>query len=297
MADTDFYNRNMFRNYPLVEGPPYVTSQSAFSNRALVDFGIVFLEGSGFDPDNPNHKIYPESARQAYIRLKIKAIGALVDNEEIDITSPITEADFSVHPFTIEISGVVYAFGFMVLGESRDLPVSPVSLVPSAAAAFIERRCIQVPKGHYVNEIVIANERRVTAPDRCLVSSSAAEGSAYSTAPRGSGFTGDVRFREGFNADIVVLPTINAIRFSARRGKGAGEACKEVPRTWDEIDLFTSGLPVDGAVRCQEVVSNINGIQPDTSGNFTIRGGRGVEVTSPAAHTIRIAGRDSMEEC
>lgn len=299
MADTDFYNRNLFRAYPLMDGPPYVLDQARFSNMALVDFCVVFLSGAGFDPDDDDHVIYPVSATQSAITLSISASGAAVDGLTIVLASPASYEDLSVQSFILSSGGVTYAYGFFVLGRPQELPAAATAISPIAATAFVERRCIQVQRGHYVNKFVLANQPRVCATDRCLDerSSSSAAPRRYQIAPASESLVGDVEFREGYNARIVVQVTTNTIRFNAQRGAGLGEACDEVPCTWDEIALLEAGETLDSALRCNEVLSHINGVEPDSIGGFRLSGGGGIEVSNPAPHTIRLAGRASVEGC
>ena len=63
MSDADFYNRNLYRRYPMVD-ERYTFSletwwlPNAFNTDLVVDFGLVFFDNSGFDPDNEEHKVF-----------------------------------------------------------------------------------------------------------------------------------------------------------------------------------------------------------------------------------------------
>ena len=298
MSDTDFYNRNLYRNYPLVDRAPYVLHADT-PQKAVVDFSVVFMHNSGFDPSNVDHKIYLRTAGSLAISFRVVASGTNVDGIDLGYGG-LSITKYEMQPFSYSNNGELLAFGYVVFGDTSDLPLFPNNVSYVSTTPFVEPRCIQVQKGHYVNKFTLANEARTTAIDRCTVdnnSSSSSTDYAYIIAPGGEAIAGAVNFKEGYNTRVVVLPTINTIRFSARRGEGAGEACEEVPRTWEELHAFEAGQTLDKAVRCNEVFNNINGIPPDISGNFTLRGGKGVEITNPSANTIRISGRDSMEEC
>lgn len=308
MSDTDFYNRNLYRNYPFVDYAPYVLDAD-MPREVIIDLGIVFLPGAGFDPTNEEHKIYGRVSSSVALGLIIDAPGAAVDGEEFG-AADIASYKYKVHSFTIVVEGKTLAYGFVVAGDWSGRPLFPSTVSASSTTPFVERRCIQVLDDHYVNSVSIANDQRTIARSRVVESSSSnaiilssssptptTAAGDYLFAPAGRNIVGDIAFFEGFNTEIDVVTTANAIRFSAKRGAGAGEACEEIPRTYAEQIRIDNGMTLDRAVRCDEVFSNINGISPDPSGNFTLAARRGVEVTSPSAHRIRIAGRDDLEDC
>lgn len=307
MSDTDFYNRNLFRAYPFTE--PFDADETVFPREAVVDMGVVFLRDAGFDPSNAGHVIRPTSAVRsgdtAVLTFTIDAAGADIDGEEIVVESSIASM-WAVVPFSVVFGGYLTVFGFVVTGDLRRVAPDGASsssrateLLSSslpAAQTHLERRAIQLQSGHYVHHFRLVNERRTTAPAPCL-SSSAAALVDYLDAPGGEPVDGDVRFMEGYNVNISVVAATNTIRISARRGAGQGEACEDVARTENEQEKLDSGESLDNAVKCNEVFSSINGVAPDLSNRFFIRGGRGISVDSPAAHTIRIAPRDTITEC
>lgn len=299
MADTDFYNLNVNRAYPFSD--PWITTVSPFEQKIVADLGLVLLPAAGFDLGNANHQIYPYVAGLDggvhRIKLRVVAAGAAVDGLDITIsrTSPTR---FLTERFTVVVAAQTVGFGYLVWGDVKSAPTIPGSLPVFAATSQtsrLERNCIQVQRGHYVDRLVLANEPRTTYPE-CQSSSSAGAG-GYSLAPRGERIVGDVVFEEGYNCAITVLTSANALRFSARKGAGAGEACTEIPRTAEEETALAAGETLDRAKRCHEAFTNFNGITPDLAGNLTLRGERGIVVDSPAAHTLRIAGRDAVTAC
>lgn len=307
MSDTDFYNRNLFRAYPFTE--PFDVDEARFPREAVVDMGVVFLRDAGFNPSNAGHVIRPTSAVRngdvAILTFTIDANGADIDNEEIVVESAI-DSMWAVVPFSMVFGDYLTAFGFVVTGDlSRVAPDGASSssdaqeLFSSSAPAsrtHLERRAVQLQSGHYVHHFRLVNERRTTAPAPCL-SSSIAVPENYLDAPGGERVDGDVRFMEGYNVNISVVAATNTIRVSARRGAGQGEACEDVARTEDEQEKLDNGETLDNAAICGDVFSSINGVAPDLSNRFFIRGGRGVRVDSPAAHTIRISPGDEVTEC
>lgn len=312
MADTDFYSRNLRRWYPLEdEGVPailpgsYTDTTIRRLKSAVVDFGVVLLPSSGFDLSNALHNVFfVVTGPYQAITLLFWAPDTALHNRQIAIT-PTTAGKFSKETFVVtDTDGLVHGFGFIVFGD--DIGDNTYNLLWDIASSpseyrAVESRCIQVVDGHYVNKFVVANEPRTTADYWLEQSSSSVIGndssSTYIIAPGGDEVIGDVKFREGYNCDIDVISRNNTIRFIARRGAGLGVACDEIPRTWTERELQAEGIYLDRAARCHEAITHINGISPDNDGNFRLEEGRDVEITNPSAFTVRIAGRESMEDC
>jgi hypothetical protein len=214
-------------------------------------------------------------------------------------------ADFSIKSFQLIKAGKVLGYGFVVFGLSSNYAlnsnlVSNKSSIDSTPDNYpwIERRCVQVLKGHYVENVTIANEPR-TLSTACQTSSSGvgvSNDGSYIIAPHGENIIGDIAFSEGYNCTIATLVGSNALRFSAIKGSGAGEACTEIPRTAAEVAKLANGEPLDCAVRCNEVISNINGVEPTTTGVFNLIAGRGVEIVS-GLNTITIRSRPELDAC
>lgn len=302
MADMDFYNRNLYRNYPFSdESLRRAWPVTAVNRGALLDIGIVFLPNAEFDLSNDEHRVLPAViGANSDIGLYVYAPDAAVDGISFGVY-PGSDISWQRSTFAIASGGVTYGFGWLVHGEPQVGSTSYAAYIASAPLTLpgIELRCIQVLDGHYINKFIVANEPRTVVPSNRhgMSSSSIVASGDYPFAPGGEKVQGDVRFREGYNCHISVISRNNAMRFSARRGAGDGEPCTEVPRTYAELDKAARDEYLDQATRCHEGISNINGVEADVSGNFKIQGGRGVEVTSPSDHTIRIAGHESMEEC
>lgn len=312
MADTDFYSRNLRRWYPLEDEGVPATLPSSYSDTvirrlksAVVDCGIVLLPSSQFDPTNSLHKVFfaivgPYQA----VTLLFWADGTPLHNRQLAIT-PTAPEKFSKETFAITDSGgQVHGFGFITFGE--DIGNNTYNLLGDISSSpdtyrAVESRCIQVVDGHYVNKFVVANEPRTTADYSMVQSSSSVIGNTTSTdyivVPGGLAVVGDVRFQEGYNCDIDVISRNKSIRFTARRGAGDGVVCEEIPRTWNERELQAAGIHLDRAARCHEAITHINGISPDNDGNFRLEEGPDVEITSPSAFTVRIAGQESLEDC
>lgn len=300
MSDTDFYNRNLFRTYPFA-GYPYVMP-SDIPDSLLVDMSVVFFESSGFDASLATHLVHPremyESGGSWIYSFLIAAPGAAVDNLTVTVTIATKPTKYDVVPFTFSVSGISAGYGFIVIGDPDDVTMGGPPSLPAISNTYpiLERALVQVQKGHVVDHFEVFNEPRTFSELPCM-SSSGGE-SSYQPAPYGDSVCGDVRFREGYNCSITVLPTANAIKFSAKRGAGDGEACADIPKTWAEMTLASKGLPLDGAVKCDEVITSINGLEPDSDGEFSIRGGRGVDITNNrSTNTITIAPRGDVEDC
>lgn len=294
MSDVDFYSLNARRRYPLVD-ESYVTADVSAVNPLLVDFGAVLLPDSGFDPADPEHRVFVTRwglvGGLPTLTFRFVCGGATIDGTEVTVTGDATDMKFV--PFTIAGLG----FGFAVLGLANEFPDPLVDVTSAVLAApdsypHVERRCVQALRGHFVTRFRIANEARTRVPSADGSSSSSQTAArAYEYAPR-EPVDGDVRFVEGYNCRISA--TRNTLRFSALRGAGAGEACDEIPKT--EAEEAADGA-LDGATRCYETIRRINGVSPDSNHGFSIIAGRGIEVLSPAAHTIRIRTRDDLTAC
>lgn len=296
MSDTDFYSLNTRRRYPLVD-EAYVAADVSAAHPLLVDFGVVLLPGSGFDQSNAEHRIFLTRwgliGGLPTLAFRFVCSGADIDGETLTITGD--GIDMQMVPFTVS-GATAWGFGFAVVGLVNAFPEAVVDITSAVVSSpdsypHIERRCVQALRGHFVTRFRVANEARTRVVETASSSSSSDSLRAYEYAPR-EPVEGHVRFAEGYNCRIVAAR--NAIRFSAVRGAGAGEACEEVPKTGAEE---ASDGALDGAARCYETIRRINGVGPDANHDFTIAAGRGIEVFSPAAHTIRIRTRDDLTAC
>lgn len=301
MSDADFYNLNLYRHYPLVDERYTFTSDALGSTELIVDAGFVFFENSGFQPDNPDHRVYfsgqGTSSGNPAVLIYVRCPGAPVAGEYS--CRAYMPQDFSFAKVSFTQGGTVFGFGWVVIGKlnafALGAPVSSSASISSSPDAYryAERRCIQTFKGHYVNKFIVANSPRVVAPGGPAPGPSG----LYEVAPRGSNIIGDVKFKEGYNCSITPLPRNNAIRFSAIRGDGLGETCEEIPKTSYEEYLDDNGYPLDNAVRCHQVMTNVNGIPPNANGEFTLSPGNGITVDMSAPNIIRIIGNISIRYC
>ena len=302
MSDADFYSCNLRRNYPFVDESVGIAWQDTDDRRAAVlDIGIVFYPNAEFDSANDEHRVLPEQiGPDGDLLFYVSASGAAIDGISFSI-SPLANADWTRSEGLISSGGVVYGYFWVLHGLNQSGGFSYLSFIAAdpLSVPYIEPHCIQVLNGHYVDKFVVANAPRIVVPGtRSGMSSSSVIASGdYPYAPGGEEVSGDVRFSEGYNCLILASASNNALRFSVRKGAGEGEPCEEIPRTYAELNQAARGEYLDRATRCHEVISNINGVEPDISGNFKLQGGRGVEVTSPSAHTIKIEGHESMEDC
>lgn len=302
MADTDFYNLNLYRRYPLVD-ERFVFTPAGVSavDSLVVDFGIVLLPDSEFDPENAEHRVYLSgyglSGGLPVLQLAIYAPGAAIDG--LTQTINFAAGDMRFASFQLDSN---YGYGFAINGlqtsfgevETLNSVASGIAATPDAYA-WVERRCVVTLKNHFVSRVVVANEPRTTAD--CQLSSSAAlSPDDYRIAPGGEGLTGNIVFMEGYNCRIDTVVRSNGIRFSATRGAGLGEACEEIPRTAEEVQRKADGYALDCAVRCHETITSINGVTPSPTGAFYIRGGTGIAITSSGS-TVDISTRAAADNC
>ena len=97
--------------------------------------------------------------------------------------------------------------------------------------------------------------------------------------------TGDILFQEGYNIGISTVPSQRILRLTAAQGSGKGQACE--PMYDDNCCDDCSDEPVAGS-NCRNYLYRINGLHPDWYGNFILRGGPGIKISSPGGNIVDI---------
>ena len=311
MSDVDFYNRNCYRMYPFTNG---TYDSPAVQPWLVADMGIVLYDWLEFDTANVNHRVVPssitleESGRylfsfvivvDGYINPWIvgalaRPVGEAVNKFDV-LTETLPSSAIGVGSSGTRPTGYIW----LVVGDIERAIVHTGAQswdINGDDRAVLQRCKLQWQKGHYVDSFSLRNERRLLAVSPCNSSSTADEN--YPSVPNGARLQGNVRFVEGYNCGITTLPQVNALKFDALRGAGMGEACEEVPRTWYEEQQVAQGKLLDHAIRCDDAVSFIGGVEPDTSGRFTLSAGKGVNIIAkPEQHRIKIRARRDISNC
>jgi hypothetical protein len=304
MSDTDFYNLNLRRSYPLQE----ITGDQLLDFRGFfVDFGVVFFPPALVSGGTTVYLFDTTYTEDNYTwRFGVRGHPSL----EIRFVVPTTTSRFETYWVNVRSNGVEdgsYGRAFLVIGKGTPM----VDMFPSGSSSSsssssgcsacweVEPRCVQTLDNHYVTSITCANDARTLANDPCASSSSAgavADTLTRYVAPRCENMTGDLRFVEGYNCSIVVNDVNNSLRFSARVGAGQGSVCHEVAKTEAEETAQENNQWLDNALRCDEVMYSINGVRPNATGDFQLLGGRGIQVRAEDGDII-VQSRLDLQSC
>lgn len=306
MADTDFYNLNLFRAYPLQDDSGVYPV--GYDDSHLVDFGVIFLPKAEVAPDTLVRLANVSYGADGFCSWTFTVDG----HSDLSIQFDMYRTGKRYRTFweSIRKNGVEdpsVGQAFLVLGQTEPVNIAPTPGQFSSSSAIgpqpcVEPACIQTLWKHYVSSLSVANDERSRSPDICseaeshqMESSSAAQARAF-LAPRAQGMTGDLKFKEGYNCSITVSETSNAIRFSARLGAGSGRTCYEIARTESEEAQQELGNPLDNALRCEEALYSVNGVGPTAEGHFRLVGGYGVDVLTED-DCIVVRARADLDQC
>lgn len=296
---SDFYNRNLFRAYPLQTG-------TGVSNAAIADFGCWFL---GVNNLGANRNFYLR-----YIRRVDSTVEFIFSNDTAEADDKYLIFTFNTADdkyktvFAIDselntddinnaavpslaqtrdssVCGQQAAFeGYMVLGD----PVAVATMldaVESDGLALIELAdgSCPVELSTIVNEtdfqlrvVGVANKDRTRhlQPDRCREPCWTHTISDIYVVD--SCINGDLVFADGHNVSVSQINSTNTILFTATPGAGLGQQTEDVKLFADEQPP-TGFTTLSGGLRCCEVVRSING----TGGPiFQLREGDGVRITT-----------------
>lgn len=296
MANPGFLNDNQFRDYPFLtrldplsqaDYPSEPLPLQALPPSAIVDAGAIMYSGSQFAAE---HRVYLHAISRdgghLYYDLRSDAPGAI--NTRCLFQRQVADAEFATE--WVEASfldgsatdsaacdGIPNWEAFLSTGQYAELAAL---LADGEAVTFplglwtLEPARVQNLAGTYVQTLNLANFPRHTAvPDATCLTGSESEAVAnpYVNAIC---MTGNIAFREGFNANIRQERGTNTIWLGAARGAGAGEPCEEVP-------LFESeSAPADsrfltGGPGCDDVLKAINGVG---GRNLVLRAGPGFRI-------------------
>jgi hypothetical protein len=287
MPERDWLNVNNFLHYPLVEGDRTLYSGSELPKEGIADAGFVLGIDSGFIPGDHDVFLYAAWAYDDRIELDFRADAPGMSGYRWLFPIPAGTAEgTSVHRDAEHISLASESpdrgEGFVTVGRIESLHgVLPAGGDNRLVTALnVEPALIQSLYGAAARSIGIANDARLCPDANCgssLSSSvSAEEGDTFAMALN---LIGALKFREGYNASVEVIPSTNVIEINARVGLGAGEPCEDV--IIDE-NGFQRG---EECVNCDRFIGSINGVVMGK--DVTLQGTPGVcVVPDPDNHKI-----------
>ena len=272
MPQTDFYNHNRFRAYPLKGGTDSLFRFGVVNMResALVDVGFVM----GIDSE------YDEQFRVKLTQILIT--GTVITFTFQDEAASATY-DFSFNstdPFgTIAevdaVEGAEFGSGFAVAGDLSTLySEMGVGTHTASRAFYVEEGTVQTLHKHFVKRFSIATQPYTEwhMPADCGGSA----GDLWRYRVTGRDLRGHRKFKPGYNATIAVIESQNAIEIGTGIGAGEGEPCDPVEFGSSSLSSCSSvvlssessALPAIPEARCKDIFNTINGVWPDALGNF-----------------------------
>lgn len=299
MPRPGFYNDNEYRAYPFIFKPG---QSDDLPNSAVVDCGIIMGLDSEFDASQ--HIVWLAEVRRvnAVFEFELRTNAPGAQNLPLVFTRATTADEWQSEyaesaPYVKDVNSCAVEpawSGFLVTGPLTDLlTLLPVTGVLSLGQNFIlEPGRIQSLVKSYLRAITIANMARPEARSSCDPVNTITRPAIINSRC----VTGNIRFKEGYNAIVSQRDATNEISIGA--GVGSGEQVNgALCENGSELPFYDGEQPPEGSQffsggpACDELVSSINGVQgPDV----TIAGGTGVEVkVDPAApNTIKISLSD-----
>lgn len=252
MATLDFYNQNAHRHYPLQLGSTQMFTGVRLPYSILLDAGFIL----GFDMGNTNNvKLVSINKSGSDLIFRFEAIGYSSSPFLFQVNKD------SVNGKRTDITIANGGMGYLVTGLLGDFYTALGNTNTAQGIYYVEPALIQCLKDTYVQSFTIVSGQRsiYVPPDGC--SSTDAGDEYYIT---GSGIVGDVKFKEGYNAQIRILDS-TTIEIGARVGYGSGKPCVELEA---DDGVLVEDVQFDGP-ECAQLLYSINGIKP-VNGNVDI---------------------------
>lgn len=294
MPRPGFYNDNEYRAYPFIFRPLAV-GDVRLPNSAIVDCGIIMGLDSEFDGEQ--HKVWLKTVRRVNdvfeFEFDTDAPGAantpLIFSRSVDAEEWTTE-DAESNPYVKDDNSCAVEpvwSGFLVTGPLTEL----TEALPANGSLNLEQNYVLEPARiqslvkTYLRAISLGNLSRPEARSACDQTPPTSRHVIINKRC----VTGDIRFKEGYNAQIRQRQLAREIAISAGRNLGTPfdaaicEAYGEVPFYPGEEPPAGSKF-LSGGPACDELVSSINGVPgPDVN----IIGGTGIEITAdPETNTV-----------
>ena len=170
--------------------------------------------------------------------------------------------------------------GCLVLGDLEELLALDEDIYYPETPIPVEPALIQNLADAYVKSINLANDARACPMECGDSSSSSTVPSPYTIAyVQARGLVGDPKLREGYNAQVIVDTSKNAIQLKAGLGIGDGKTCVDYLIGPDGFIID----PGDLCRSCTEFIRWINGLSTQ-DGHLVIQGGPGVDIVADPAH-------------
>lgn len=283
MPRPGFYNDNEYRAYPFIFKPDV----AALPNSAIVDCGIIMGLDSEFDAEL--HTVWLKTVRRVddvfEFEFDTNAPGAankpLIFQRAVDAEEWLTE-DVESDPYVKDVNSCAVEpawSGFLVTGPLTELNEAlPTNGSLNLGTDYIlEPARIQSLVRTYLRAISLGNLSRPLSTSSC---DPVDDQNRYVVINKRC-ITGDIRFKEGYNAQVRQRIPANEIAISAGRGLGE-QPNAELCQTYGEVPFYSGEQPPSGSKffsggpACDELVSSINGVPgPEVS----IIAGTGVTVT------------------
>jgi hypothetical protein len=313
MSKPSFYNDNEYRAYPFVDKPTVFESLSSpVPTAAIVDAGFIMHLDAEYDDDADiiylekvtveNNTLFFWFASTApkcedkkiYFRRDYEISAGVISAVDPEWTTEHTESeaiDNGDNEATRCDPDPVWV-GFLVTGKIEKLVEDVIAaggvIVFNADEYLIEPARIQNLNKAYLRSVRVGNYARTTVP--------VCDAENITVAPEiifdERCLTGDIKFKEGYNAKITQTTRDNTLSFTAAKGAGAAED-DELCENYGEIPLYpdegddrpfiygdadTDGKQskfLSGGWSCKDLIFTINGIG---GSNVNIIGGENVQI-------------------
>jgi len=305
MAQNNWYNNNLFRDYPFIKnstGFPVSGPMSIINlpTETIVDAGFIFTARSEFNYATDRVYLNRVSRVNTDFIFEFRTNSAKVFPYPLIFTRPVNALRYSIEyadannyqydPSDPDCDEPLW-YGFLVTGDLEPLQ----QLLPSdgdilnnntSSEGIIEPALIQNMNDLYVTSLNIANadRTRATSPSGCPdIVWPFPIGEIY---PVKTCIDGDIVLIPGYNTNIRLNEINNVITISGSPGAGMGEPCEEIPVFPGEDTLLSNFPSLSGSEKCNTVLRSINGISVRF---FSISAGNGVIVEDkPLVNKVEI---------
>jgi hypothetical protein len=261
--DIDWYNRNRYRWYPFLSRLKLANGQE-FPPESVLELGMIM--GGLSDHRAASHEFQLEQVEPVSTDVKFTFRSTAPELNAVDFVAQVaTDADFGQIVDITCPSGDDYGYGFLVVGDLGPLDTAlggssqAVDAWYGSEPATVEPALVQTNADLVVTSID-AYEREPTpwAPPGQSTPSPQYE-------LVGESLTGEVDFGDGYNCEVEIRGTENALLFRAGLDRGEGGLCN-----WSS----TPGEPL-----CGDLIATINGVQATPEGGFLLNSGIGVDIS------------------
>jgi hypothetical protein len=310
MSKPSFYNDNEYRSYPFVDQPTVfeaLPENTRLPNDAVVDAGFIMNLDAQYEDENNIVYLASVSAADGTLRLRFAntapaCVGKLITFRrdyvtgangiiaaEPEWTTEHAESESAANYCPIEPTWT----GFLVTGKIEPLVVAALAaggtLAFAAGSYTVEPARVQNLNKAYLRSVRVGNYSRITSPP-CDATATVAEQELILDP---ACLTGDIKFKEGYNAKITQINNVNTLTFAAVKGGGAKED-SDLCGNYGEIPFYAEELAnkpyiyvgdeqvpgrrskfLSGGWSCKDLIFTINGLG---GSNVNIVGGKNIQV-------------------